>query len=176
LRVYTRIQEFTKNRAQAERSIISDELFMINAQQKTSKFVLDSKVSAAKYKAQALRDLMSRTDMKEKVDFSRMEERVKNMPMSYKSSSMNDDYAQDFYAMAKMSRTKEAKQREIEERERERWFRRQAEEREKLVRQRETEERERIIKEKNAKPKISSSTIENQVDSNSTSDEDDKQK
>jgi len=36
LRVYTKIQEFTKNRAQAERSIISD-LFMINAQQKNFK-------------------------------------------------------------------------------------------------------------------------------------------
>jgi len=145
---------------------------------KTSKFVLDSKVSAAKYKTQGLRDLMDRAKMQDKASFLRMEERVKKMSTSHKASAMNDDYAQDFFSMAKMSRAKETKQREAEERdapERQRWHRRREELESLAKQQRLAEELEREKKSKKQDKdncNISSSTIKNQDDS-SSSDEND---
>jgi len=109
LRVFTKEQGFTRDRVQAEKAMASNAIYMTNACQTTSVQVLSSNMHAAKYRAKAQRNFLTRNNIADQCDYGALESNLMDMSYTARASAMNDNQAQQFFSNAKTSRSKAAK-------------------------------------------------------------------
>ena len=110
LRVFTKEQGFTKDRVQAEKAMTSKDIYMVNAAQNCSVQVLSSNMHAAKYRAKAQRNFLTRNNIQDEgMNYRDLESDLMDMSYSAQASAMPDKKAQQFFSNAKISRSKAAK-------------------------------------------------------------------
>ncbi|RNA10386.1 circularly permutated Ras 1-like [Brachionus plicatilis] len=103
LKVFVKEQEFTRDREQAEKDILSKELFFANFAQKASSHVTKSNVKAARYKQHQLQQFNSRTNY-EMPEMNQQMNVVFDMNPEAKSSAMTDLQSRDFNRAKKANR------------------------------------------------------------------------
>ena len=103
-RVYTKLQEFTKDRKQAEVNLLDQNLIWSNAVQKISNFALDSNMKAAKYKEKLQSKMANQNNWAMPQVYQQQQQRVQMSSSSARASEMNDFAANEFHAAKKMNR------------------------------------------------------------------------
>ena len=106
VRVYTKVQEFTKNREQAESNMLQREILFANAAQKASHFTLESNVKAAKYKHQTHMNMALRRNMAIPQAVQQQQQMLMNLSSSSRAEEMNDMVSNAMYANKKITRNK----------------------------------------------------------------------
>lgn len=106
VRVYTKLQEFTKDREQAEANMVQREILFANAAQKASYFTLESNVKAAKYKHQTNMNMAQRRNLAIPQMMQQQQMMVMQMSSSSRAEEMNDMVSNAMYANKKITRNK----------------------------------------------------------------------
>jgi len=104
LRVYTKMLEFTTDRAEAERNIIEDGILLSHNAQFMSKQLLQDYCCSSKHRNITTRTLMARNNMHAPMEYQRFSDKLEKTSKYKKSKDMQDQEAQDTYYYAKYSR------------------------------------------------------------------------
>lgn len=104
LRVYTKVQEFTKDRHQVERNLLDQNLIWSNAVQKISNYALDSNMKAAKYKEKLQTKMAYERNWAMPQMYQMQQQQVQASSSSTRAREMNDMDANMFHAAKKMNR------------------------------------------------------------------------
>jgi hypothetical protein len=103
LRVYTKIQEFTSERAKAEKEIRRDLLYA-NYAQKMSNQVSNSSVSTAQYRGQQLQSLNERYQWDAPEMLNENISMIRNMSLSQRANDLSDMNSKYVYQAKKANR------------------------------------------------------------------------
>jgi hypothetical protein len=113
LRVYTKMLEFTTDRAEAERNIIEDGILLSHNAQFMSKQLLQDYCCSSKHRNTTTKNLMARNKMTAPKEYLQFSDTLEKISKHKKSKDMQDQEAQDTYYYAKYSREKILKRSNI---------------------------------------------------------------
>lgn len=104
LRVYTKVQEFTKDRQTAEENLLDQNLIWSNAAQKISSYALASEIKAAKYKEKASSKMASNRQWKAPALYQQQQMCIQSTSSDQRARELNDNVANAFHAAKKLNR------------------------------------------------------------------------
>ena len=106
IRVYTKVQEFTKERHEAEANLQSQDIIWGNAAQKMSYHALSSNVKASKLKQAQISKYRARNNWKSPVELQQEEEIIQNLGDEQRAESLGDSEANNLFKLKKINRNK----------------------------------------------------------------------
>jgi len=106
VRVYTKVQEFTKDRKLAEQNLLDQGVLFANAAQKESYFALASNVKGAKYKQKMNLNLVQRNQMEMPEMYQQQQRIMLGMSSASRAEEFSDMNSNALYAAKKISRNK----------------------------------------------------------------------
>lgn len=109
VRVYTKIQEFTKDRQKVESNLFDQNVFYTNAVQKESYFALESNVKCAKYKNRANNNLAIRNHQQQPSLYMAQNAVFADLSSDVRAERLSDNTSNVLFAAKKMSRNKFSK-------------------------------------------------------------------
>ena len=104
LRVFTKMQKFTKDRKKAEKNLISQSVVYSNAMQKMSYQVMSNNVGVAKYRQKILKNFELANDLSSPKGYLSSANVVRNMSKSSRAEDLDDFAAEEMYSGKKMNR------------------------------------------------------------------------
>lgn len=104
LRVYSKHQEFTKDREVAEKNVASNDLVFSNATQKMTHLTIENSVASAQYRAKALDNYASKNAMAMPSSYLKKANLVKGFSKSQRYDEMDDIASEEMYKGKKQSR------------------------------------------------------------------------
>ena len=106
VRVYTKEQELTSDRDQAELNMMDRDVLFANMAQKASYFALESNVKCAKYKTKTSNRMAERRQMQMPQQLISQKACLINMSSSSRAAEMNDIVSNALYSNNKITRSK----------------------------------------------------------------------
>ncbi len=105
VRVYTKVQKFTRDRAEAEKNLQSEDIIWSNAAQKMSNLVLTSNVVASKVRSKQMKKYQIRSNLNAApVEFMAQACIIGNMDDMQRVSELRDEDASALYKAKKINR------------------------------------------------------------------------
>jgi hypothetical protein len=104
VRVYTKMQEFTRDRSQAEENLLSRDLIYSNAAQKMSYCALTSNVQVSKLRQQQISAYRTRNNWESPAEMLESEAVIRNLDRAMRAEEMGDKEAKSLFRAKKMNR------------------------------------------------------------------------
>lgn len=102
--MYTKTQEFTRKREEAEENVVDKNLIWSNAAQKISNYALDSNMKAAKYKGKLYERMAMKQNWEMPQMYQQQQRYIQLSNSSARASELNDSQANVFHAAKKINR------------------------------------------------------------------------
>ena len=90
IRLYTKMQQFTRDRSEAEKNIAVEGIIFTHTSQSVSNHVLKSNINASKYKSEPFNRLISRNNLSPSVQLQNTSFFVKKLSEYQKAEELND--------------------------------------------------------------------------------------
>jgi Mg-chelatase subunit ChlD len=110
VRVYNKVQEFTRDRGTAESNLVSRDLIYSNAAQKMSAHALCSNVAVSKMKQAQISNYRTRNNWEAPSELMESEAVIRNLSNSQRAEDLRDSAATSLFAAKKINRAKFSKQ------------------------------------------------------------------